>query len=142
MRALLDVNVLVALVDTDHLDHGRARAWLTAEIDDGWASCPITQNGFVRVLSQPAYPNAVSPADAMRRLAAATATTHHEFWPAAISVLDGRRIERRHVLGHRQVTDVYLLATAVDHGGRFVTFDRGLSAGAVPAATSEQLVVL
>lgn len=56
MRALLDVNVLLALLDSDHVDHKRARAWITRQIEQGWASCAITQNGFVRVISQPAIP--------------------------------------------------------------------------------------
>ena len=68
-RALLDVNVLLALLDGDHVDHGRARDWLTAEISSGWASCAITENGFVRVITQPRYPSPISPAEAIDRLA-------------------------------------------------------------------------
>ena len=55
-RALLDVNVLLALLDSDHVDHGRAGEWLDAELDTGWASCSITENGFVRTISQPNTP--------------------------------------------------------------------------------------
>ena len=61
-RALLDVNVLLALLDRDHVDHGRAGDRLTAEISYGWASCAITENGFVRVITQPRYPSPISPA--------------------------------------------------------------------------------
>jgi toxin-antitoxin system PIN domain toxin len=64
-RSLLDVNVLLALLDSDHVDHSRATDWLDAEISAGWASCPITENGFVRVLSQPRYPSPVSPSAAI-----------------------------------------------------------------------------
>ena len=67
MRALLDINVLLALLDADHVDHSRARAWLSAEIEWGWSSCALTQNGFVRILSQPRYPGRVSPSEAIRR---------------------------------------------------------------------------
>lgn len=142
MRSLLDVNVLLALVDADHVDHDRAHAWLDTAITRGWASCPITQNGFVRVISQPRYPSPVTPVVAARLLADACATTHHEFWPCDISVLDPGRVRRDRLLGPRQVTDSYLLALAVAHGGRLVTFDRGLSPAAVPGATPDHLEVL
>jgi toxin-antitoxin system PIN domain toxin len=142
MRALLDVNVLLALFDTDHADHGRARRWLAREIQHGWASCALTENGFVRVVSQPRYPSPVSPAEAVERLRRATETEHHEFWPCAVSLLDRDRIEAGRVHGPRQVTDVYLLALAVARGGRFVTFDRSIPLSAAPGAGPEHLVVL
>jgi toxin-antitoxin system PIN domain toxin len=142
MRALLDVNVLLALLDADHVDHRAARAWLGAEIAHGWASCAITENGFVRVMSQPRYPSPVPPAEAMARLARATHTGHHQFWPCDRSVLDERFVDRSRVHGPRQVTDAYLLALAVAHRGRFVTFDHALPLAAVPGARPEQLVVL
>lgn len=141
-RALLDVNVLIALLDRDHTDHQMARDWLGAEITHGWASCAITENGVVRVLSQPGYPSPVSPSEAMDRLEAATATPHHEFWACSVSLLDAGRIERTRIHGARQITDVYLLALAVRHGGRFVTFDRSIPLSAVPGATQEHLTVL
>lgn len=78
MRALLDVNVLLALLDRDHVDHERARAWITGQIERGWASCAITQNGFVRVISQPRYPSPISVAHAIDLLARATHTRYHE----------------------------------------------------------------
>lgn len=141
-RALLDVNVLLALFDADHVDHARARAWLSGEIQHGWASCALTQNGFVRILSQPRYPSPVPPAEAMRRLERATAGEHHRFWPCDVSVLDQRLIDRSRLHGPRQVTDAYLLALAVANGGRFATFDRGVPLDAVPGAGTENLVVL
>ena len=142
MRALLDVNVLLALLDRDHVDHATARAWLSGEIHDGWASCALTQNGFVRIISQPRYPSPVSPAEAVERLLRATSTEHHEFWPCSLSLLDARQVNPRHIHGPRQVTDVYLLALAVEHGGRFVTFDRTIPLSAAPGAAPEHLVVL
>lgn len=141
MRALLDVNVLLALLDADHTGHRRARAWLDAEIDRGWASCAITQNGLVRILSQPQYPSPVPVAEAAARLARATGTEHHAFWPCDLSLLDAS-VDRRRVHGPRQVTDVYLLALAVHHGGRFATFDGRIPLEAVPGASSEHLVVV
>ena len=142
MRALLDINVLLALLDADHVDHARARGWLGAEIGHGWASCAVTQNGFVRVVTQPRYPSPVAAAEAIARLRQATRTPHHAFWPCDISLLDETLFERRRVHGPRQVTDAYLLALAVAHGGRFVTFDRAVPISAVSGAGSERLVVL
>lgn len=141
-RALLDVNVLLALFDRDHVDHERAKRWLGAEIGGGWASCAITQNGFVRILSQPRYPSPVPVAEAAARLELATGSEHHAFWPCDLSLLDPRRIDRSRVHGPRQVTDVYLLALAVRHEGRFVTFDGRIPLAAVPGATPEHLVVV
>ena len=142
MRALLDVNVLVALLDADHLHHVAARQWLTQNIEDGWSSCPLTQNGCIRILSLPSYPGAQPPAVVMQRLAAATTTHWHSFWPDAVSLLDPGQAEWTHILGSRQVTDVYLLALAVKNGGRLVTFDRGVDLTTVPGAGPENLVVI
>jgi len=141
-RALLDINVLLALLDSDHVDHVRAHAWLDREIDAGWASCAITENGFVRVVSQPRYPSPVSPAEAIALLGRARAGDRHEFWPCDISLLDPRIVDRGHLHGPRQVTDAYLLALAVAHEGRFVTFDRSLSLLSVPRASGEHFSVL
>ena len=141
-RALLDVNVLLALFDRDHVDHVRAREWLSAEIEYGWASCPITQNGFVRIISQPRYPNPIVPAEAIRRLSAATETGHHQFWSCAASILDPAVIDHAKVLGHGQVTDAYLLAIAVANDGRFVTFDSSVPLSAVQGADTGHLAVL
>jgi len=142
MRALLDVNVLLALLDADHVDHWRAREWLGTEIGDGWASCAITQNGCVRILSQPQSPSPVSAAEAADRLERATSSEHHAFWPCSTSVLDPTVVDRTRVHGPRQVTDVYLLALAVHHEGRFVTFDGRIPLAAVRGATPEHLVVI
>lgn len=142
MRALLDVNVLVALLDSDHVDHERAFAWLDDEISAGWASCAITENGVVRVLSQPRYPSPVPVAVAVELLAAATGTVHHERWPCDVTLLDADLVDRRRLHGHRQVTDAYLLGLAVVHGGRLVTFDQSIVLDAVPGAGPEQLVVI
>lgn len=142
MRALLDVNVLIALLDGAHADHRRARDWLSEHIRDGWASCPMTQNGLVRILSQPAYPGSVTPAAAMQRLSAATATEHHEFWSDEFSILDRNRVDPVAIHGHRQVTDAYLLALALAHGGVFVTLDERITIRAVPGAEPRHLVVI
>lgn len=141
-RALLDVNVLLALLDSDHVDHSRAHDWLDTAIEGGWASCAITENGFVRVISQPRYPSPVSPAEAIALLKGACDTAHHEFWSCDVSLLDAAIVDRSRLHGPRQVTDAYLLALAAAHGGRFITFDRSLSLAAVHGATVEHLTVL
>lgn len=141
-RALLDVNVLLALLDSDHVDHGRASDWLDAEIAAGWASCAITENGFVRILSQPRYPSPVSPTEAIELLDRARNSPHHAFWRCDISVLDADTVDRTRLLGPRQVSDAYLLALAVTHDGRLVTFDRSLSLASVPGATEAHLMLL
>ena len=142
MRALLDINVLLALFDSAHVDHSRARAWLESHIQFGWASCAITQNGFVRIISQPRYPSPIPPSQALELLSDAASTSLHEFWPCSISVLDVSLIDRDRLLGPRQVTDAYLLALAASQGGRFVTFDEAVPLAAVSNASAENLVRL
>ncbi len=141
-RALLDVNVLLALLDSDHIDHHRAHRWLDGTIDGGWASCAITQNGFVRIVSQPRYPSPVPPAVAIEVLAAACRGGPHEWWPCDVSLADERWLDRSRLHGPRQVTDAYLLALAVAHDGCFATFDHAVPRSAVHGATGEHLVVI
>lgn len=142
MRALLDVNVLIALLDADHVAHARARSWLEAEAANGWASCPLTQNGCVRILSLPSYPNALPPSEVIARLRKAVAHPSHEFWPDDLSLLDDAVIDAARVLGPKQVTDLYLLALSVRHDGRFVTFDNRIPATVVRGARPDHLVCL
>ena len=142
MRALLDVNVLVALLDGAHLHHRTSTEWLSANVKQGWASCPLTQNGCVRILSLPAYRNAQAPAAVADRLGQATENKSHTFWPDSVSVLEAGRLRWDHVLTSRQITDVYLLALAVAKGGRLVTLDQGIAIRAVPGATAKNLVML
>jgi toxin-antitoxin system PIN domain toxin len=141
-RALLDVNVLLALLDSDHADHHRARDWAADELDDGWASCAITENGFVRILSQPRYPSPVSPSQATALLSSACHAGDHAFWPCALSILDPQHLEHTRIHSGRHLTDAYLLALAVAHHGRLVTFDRSIPVSAVPGATAAHLTVL
>jgi uncharacterized protein len=119
-----------------------AHAWLDDEIDAGWASCSITENGFVRTISQPRYPSPAPPAEAIHVLSRACASAHHEFWPCDISLLDAAIIDRSRVHGPRQVTDAYLLALATTRRERFATFDRSVSPSAVHGATADHLAVL
>jgi uncharacterized protein len=142
LRALLDVNVLIALLDAAHQHHALAWDWLDANVSQGWASCPITQNGYLRIVSHPNYPNTTSVFDAMTRLRGASDTPHHRFWPDAISLLDEVHVDSSRVHGSGQLTDTYLLALAVKHQGRLVTFDRRIAMSAVHGSGPESLVVL
>ena len=142
MRSLLDVNVLIALFDAAHVHHEAARNWLTQNQELGWASCPLTQNGAVRILSSPSYANAVSTAEATGMMAGACATEHHEFWSDQVSIVDDKRIRRDRLHGPRQITDVYLLALAVANDGRLVTLDAAVPISPVVGATKRHLVVI
>ena len=133
-RALLDVNVLIALMDAGHVDHETLHAWAADGLADGWASCAITQNGFVRILSQPAYPGTVSVAEAIDLLRSSIESSHHEFWSCDIGFTETSAVD--------STADAYLLALAVHHGGRLVTLDRSVPIRAVRGATSEHLEVI
>ena len=142
MRALLDVNVLIALLDAGHQQHSVARAWLMANSEVGWASCPLTQNGCVRILSQPSYPNPIPTSVALVKLASACAAAPHQFWPDDVSILNDKLIRADRVHGPRQLTDLYLLTLSVHHGGRFVTFDGAIATNAVRRAAAKHLLVI
>ena len=142
MRALLDVNVLIALLDADHSLHQRATRWFADHARAGWASCPITQNGCLRIMSHPGYPNALPVRAVAERLAEAAAGDLHEFWADDVSLIDARVATAGRIHGPRQVTDVYLLALATCHRGRFVTFDAAVSREAVVGADANHLLVI
>ena len=142
MRALLDVNVLIALLDANHVSHRDALSWFASHASQGWASCAITQNGCLRVMSLPGYPSSRPISEIAERLREALSMTVHEFWPDDISALDVDLIDVRRIHSARQLTDVYLLALAVRRGGCLVTFDKSINIDAVRGATREHLVQL
>ena len=142
MRALLDINVLIALFDADHVHHAEATRWLKQNIEHGWASCPLTQNGCVRIMSQPRYPNALSVADVLVKLQKAVSTPYHKFIADNISLLDADIINREWLLSPRQLTDIYLLALATENDCCFVTFDKSISLAAVKRTASTSLVII
>lgn len=132
-RCLLDVNVLIALIDRDHVHHDSAQSWFGATGHAAWSTCPITQNGVIRIVGGSRYPGDMGPpARIVALLARFCALPGHEFWPDDISLLDPTRISSDRLLGQGQVTDSYLLALAVAHGGKLATFDRKLVTDAVP----------
>lgn len=142
MRALLDVNVLISLLDADHIHHRIAVDWMERNAGEGWASCPITQNGCIRIMSQPGYPNSIPAALVAERLAEAAALPSHVFWSDDVSLLSRGQIDWTRILGARQVTDAYLLTLAVRHDGRFVTFDQAVPMAAVPGADHRHMEVI
>src|SRR5215469_13188840 len=144
MRALLDVNVIIALLDPDHAFHDRAHNWWTANAKQGWASCPLTENGVVRIMSNPAYSRQASfaPGDLIGRLRKFVERSNHEFWPDDVSLRDETIFSASHIHSSRLITDLYLLALAVRHQGRLATFDRGIPLSAAIAAKNVDLCVV
>jgi toxin-antitoxin system PIN domain toxin len=139
--ALLDVNVLIALFDPDHVHHEAAHGWFGTHHSSGWAICPLTENGVVRILSNPAYSAAAErPADVAGRLRAFRDSGDHVFWPDDASICDAPAFDLS--VGHRHLTDVYLLALAVRRDGCLVTFDRSIPGKAVRGARAGHLVVV
>ena len=132
MTFLLDVNVLIALIDSTHVGHDAAHAWFEREGRESWATCPTTENGVIRIVGHANYPNTPgSPAVVAAVIAQLRTLPGHEFWPDDISLVDGVSVDASHILTSGQVTDSYLLALAVAHQGSLATFDRRLSAKAV-----------
>jgi toxin-antitoxin system PIN domain toxin len=141
--ALLDVDVLVALFDPAHLHHESAHDWFGANRGSGWATCPITENGFARVVSHPAYPGRrVTAGDALERLGTFADGDDHHFWPDSTSLRRRSRIDTRLLDGHDRVRSAYLLLLTVENVGRLATFDSEVPLGAVPQAKPDQVVVL
>lgn len=141
MRALFDVNGLLAAFDEGHIWHHRLRNWWSQNANAGWATCPLTENGFVRIMSQPSYANRRPLRHAAEVLRLGVRHQAHEFWPDDISIHDDRIFDHARILGPSQITDVYLLALAVKNGGRLVTFDRSIPIAAVRGAEARNLVV-
>ena len=142
MRALLDVNVLIALHDRDHVHHVQAASWFESNIEAGWASCPLTQNGCLRIMSQAGYSNPQPLATLVVMLQRSTAAKFHAFWDDALSVLDAKRFNHRHIHSSSHLTDLYLLGLAVKHKARLASFDQRIPLSAVVGATAVNLVTL
>ncbi|MEQ1866072.1 MAG: TA system VapC family ribonuclease toxin [Micropepsaceae bacterium] len=142
LRALFDVNVLIALLDEQHIGHRAATDWLRHNLDAGWASCPITENGTARIMASPGYPNPLPVAEVLSRLAQAMDGGDHRFWPDDVSLTDSSIFDVGALLGPKQITDRYLLALAVRNSGRLVTFDQSMRPTAVEGAKAKHLVQL
>jgi toxin-antitoxin system PIN domain toxin len=126
---LLDVNVLVALAWPGHQFHERVQQWFAKNSSKGWSTCPITQAGFVRIISNQAFsPRAVSPQEAVQALSTTVRHPHHRFWADDLSVADALPSFQGRLSGHQQVTDAYLLALAIHKGGKLATLDTNIAA--------------
>jgi len=124
---LLDANLLIALTHAAHVHHGEAHAWFGQVGKRRWASCALTQLAFVRLTSNPrVVGESITPAQAMEALASMTAHAAHEYWADAPEPLSVSTLNSVAVVGHRQVTDAYLLGLAVLRGQCLATLDRGL----------------
>jgi toxin-antitoxin system PIN domain toxin len=141
--ALLDVNVLVALFDPEHVHHDLAHDWFADQRPNGWATCPLTENGFVRVLCNPNYPaGPFRPADVVERLRTFCESGQHRFLSDTLSFTDAAVFNPSLIRGFRQLTDVYLLAVAKRAKATLATFDRTIPLGAVVGAAAPHLTVI
>jgi uncharacterized protein len=141
-RALLDVNVLIALFDSGHVHHEAAHDWFTDLHEHGWASCPITENGFLRYLTHPRRPVEEDRPTVFASLRKLCASPHYEFWPDAVSLRDETLFDPGVIVSAHQLTDVYLLGLAVSRGGVLATFDGSIPVRAVKGATEKHLAVI
>jgi toxin-antitoxin system PIN domain toxin len=127
MIALLDVNVLVALAWPNHVCHSLARKWFRTQRELGWATCPTSENGFIRVSSNVrVIPEAKSPREAALFLRDLMVYGRHVFWPEEASIIDERWISLEKIHTCRQIMDAHLLSLALRHEGCLATFDRGI----------------
>ena len=127
MTALLDVNVLIALAWPNHVHHAAARAWFGERRQDGWATCPLTEAGFVRVSCNPSVVrHTATPLDAIAVLERLTQLGSHTFWPLDRSIMHLPESIGARLQGYRQISDAILLAAAIQHHGQLATLDAGM----------------
>ncbi len=142
MTVLLDINVVIALIDRRHDHHRPAQHWFNDIGQHGWATCPLTENGVLRIVGHPRYANTPGlpavVADVVRRM---RALGRHSFWADDISILDSDIVDRDALTSHHQITDTYLLALTVKNGGHLATFDSRLRTHAVRGGAEVLLVI-
>lgn len=132
-RYLLDVNVLIALVDPAHVQHDEVHDWFARTGKKAFATCPITENGLLRIVGHPKYPNSPGPPSTVAgALAAIRSLPGHAFWPDSISLADNSFVDASLLSSHSRVTDGYLLALARANGGQLATMDQKLATEVVP----------
>ncbi len=138
---LLDINVLLALADPAHIHHELAHAWFKRTGKRSWATCPVTENGFIRIASHPQYPNRPGgPREVARLLQVIAALPGHQFWPDAMSILEF--FPRDRAIPHSQITDLYLLGLALHQGGKLATLDRRIAAELLNGGRSALTVIM
>ncbi len=138
MTYLLDINVLVALFDSAHVHHEAARRWFASVGNASWATCPITENGFVRVVSNPVYPTvSASLGEATERLRGLCGQAGHVLWPDIVSLTDSTLFDMLQLSGHQQITDLYLAGLAFRQGGKLATSDTSIPVSALVGAPAD-----
>ena len=138
---LLDVNLLLALSDPMHAHHEPAHRWFATHGARAWATCPLTENGFVRIASHPSYPNGLGTVGAsLAMLRQFCDHDGHEFWPESVSLRNV--LTRNTVLTHKHIPDAYLLALAVEYNGKLATLDQRIPASAVEGGLEALEVVV
>ena len=134
---LLDVNALIALSWPTHEHHASAQHWFARHARSGWGSCAMTQSAFVRITSQPAFGGqSKSIAEASGVLRSILAHPAHHLVSLDFAFDEALHACTGGVVGHRQVTDAYLLTAAMRAGMKLLTFDRGL--GTLLASPAER----
>lgn len=127
-RYLLDVNVLIALIDPAHVQHDQVHQWFGRVGHKAFATCPITENGLLRIVGHPRYPNSPGPPSVVASaLAAIRALPGHAFWPDGISLVHSSLVDPALLSSHSRVTDSYLLALARENKGKLATMDQKLA---------------
>ena len=140
---LLDVNLLLALFDPDHAHHDTAHDWFAESRGHGWATCPLTEDGVVRILSNRSYsPAAEPPGRIVDRLRTCCASGDHVFWADDVSLRDVDLFVADATASHRQMADIYLLGLAKRRGGRLATFDRAIPLADVSGGVADDLVII
>jgi len=133
---LFDVNILIALADPDHEHHEKAESFFLANHKRGWATCPITENGFVRIISNSKYLNPVSSDDACTALKQLCTYSGHRFWPDDLSLRGAHKLP-----SSKHITDHYLLSLAIHRLGKLVTLDRHINATLIPGGIDAYVVI-
>lgn len=139
-RHLLDVNVVIALIDPQHLHHDRAHEWFARRGTETWHTSPTVQNGVVRVVSNPKYSNTQPAPVVLASLASLTAREEHVFLADSVSLLDSS-VHTERLLASAQVTDTYLLHLAASNDAMLATFDTRIVTSAVPSGAAVVLQI-
>ena len=138
---LLDTNVLIALFWPSHARHDLAVHWFLRHRAKGWATCALTEAGFVRIVSNPAFSrDAVKPREAIQVLAANTSAKEHSFWPSDLPFEQTVAFAGVRLLGHQQVTDAYLLGLAIRRKGVLATLDEGIVGLTEPKSAERKMI--
>ena len=124
MTCLLDANVLIALADTAHVQHQRVQTWFhSRSANDGWATCPLTENAFLRILGNPNYPTVNGDAQSLRPfLERMCSWPGHQFWSDSVTLRDSAIFPK--LPGSKKLTDLYLLGLAASNQGALATLDK------------------